>query len=86
MPTPNIVPINTYAAVTGVVNTTAAAEIAALIVLLLTLIPDTDHADAQTTPPEGVAPEYDKWHPAVASNMRQEIAALATAIAAAPTA
>lgn len=86
MATPNLVPVLTYANVTGVVDATAAAQIAALGVLILSLIPDTGHANAQASPPQGVAPEYDKWDPAVALHMRAEIAAALAAIAAAPTA
>lgn len=79
------VPVLTYADVTGVVDATAASEIAALGVLILSLIPDTDHANAQSSPPTGIAPQYDNWPPALADEMRAEIAAALAAIAAAPT-
>jgi len=79
------VPVLTYADATGVIDSTAAAEVAALGVLILSLIPDTGHSAAQTTPPAGLAPGYDNWPPALANEMRTEIAAALAAIAAAPT-
>lgn len=87
-------PFGTYADVTGVVNTTAAAEIAAIIVSLKTLIPGEASAfDAGSGTPVAAAseqalpsPEFDKMPFDLAERLLVEIDALAAAIAAAPTA
>lgn len=79
------VPVVTFASVAGIVNTTAAAEIVLLFTALKTLVPATDHATAQASPPSGLEPNYDKWFPEIADQMRAEIDAFAVAIAAAPT-
>lgn len=82
----NEIPILTMTDVTGVVDATAAAEIAALGVLILSLIPVTEHPTAQDTAQSGgVAPEYDRWPPSLADNMIAEIDAFLAAVAAAPT-
>lgn len=81
----NEVPVQVYTDATGVIDTTAAAEIVVLVASLNALIPDTGHANAQATPPQGVAPAYDNWPPALADEMRAELEAMAAAIAAGPT-
>lgn len=73
-------PIGTYADVTGVVDTTAAAEIVALIAVLDGLIPDP--ADQSDVPD---SPDFNQIDPAMAVLLRSELDALAAAIAAAPT-
>lgn len=77
----NLVPMGTYADVTGVVDATAASEIDALIDLLLAYVPDVATQDPS---PTGEAPNYDKWHPEVAVHIRAEIEAIRDAVAAAP--
>ena len=78
-------PIGVYADVTGVVNTTAAAEIAALIVILKGYIPDPDATIVLTSdaPP---SPDFGNIPPATARALHAEIDVLAVAVAAAPTA
>jgi len=71
----------TYADVTGVVDGTAAGEVAALGVLLLAAIPDPDTAPAN----QGVVGHLDQMTPVCASQLRAEITALLAAVAAAPT-
>jgi len=71
---------NTYTDVTGVINTTAAAEVAALFVQLKALIPDISSNAAPATPDWGDIP------PHTAEKLRAEIDAFAAAVAAAPTA
>lgn len=86
-------PFGTYANVTGVVNSTAASEIAALFVELKTLIPGTPSAfGAGSGTPVAAAseaamphPEFDKMQQDMAERLLGEIDALAAAIAAAPT-
>lgn len=72
-------PFTAPANVTGVVNATAASEIAALFVTLLTYIPDGTEGYANKSP------DFDPWPQALADQMRTEVSALAAAIAAAPT-
>lgn len=87
-------PFGTYADVTGVVNGTAAAEIAALIVELKTLIPGAAKAfgAGSGTPVTAISeqplphPEFDKMPQDLAERLLVEINALAAAVAAAPTA
>ena len=87
-------PFGTYADVTGVVNATAASEIAALIVELKTLIPAAPSAfgAGAGTPVTAASeqampsPEFDKMPKDLAERLLVEIDALAAAIAAAPTA
>ncbi len=87
-------PFGTYADVTGIVNATAAPEVAALFVELKTLIPGPASAyDAGSgTPVAAISeqplphPEFDKMAFDLAERLRVEIDALAAAIAAAPTA
>ena len=88
----NTGPFGTYVDVTGIVNSTAAPEIATLFVSLLTLIPDTPVAYAAGAgTPAGISeqelpsPEFDKMPLDLATRLRVEIDALAAAIAAAPT-
>lgn len=81
--TPDEIPVGTYPDVDGVVSAAAKTDIDAGFASLLTLIPNTNHPDAQNDPPEGVAPEYDRWHPALASQMRAEVEALQAKIDAA---
>lgn len=86
-------PFGTYPDVTGVVNPTAAAEIAALFVTLKTFIPSTPSAYAAGSgTPVGAAseaamphPEFDNISQDAAEKLLGEIDALAAAIAAAPT-
>jgi len=87
-------PFGTYADVTGVVDATAAPEVAALFVELKTLIPGAPAAFAAgANTPVGAAsespmphPEFDKMPQDLAERLIVEIDALAAAIAAAPTA
>ena len=89
-----VAPFGTYADVTGVVNTTAAAEIAAIIVELKTLIPAAPSAfgAGAGTPVTAISeqplphPEFDKMPKDLAVRLLEEIDAIAAAIAAAPTA
>ena len=86
-------PFGTYADATGVVDATAAAEIAAMIVSLKTLLPVTPSAfgaGAGTPVTAGSEqalphPEFDKIASDYAERLLVEIDALAAAIAAAPT-
>ena len=71
---------NTYANVTGVVNGTAASQIAALGVALLALLPNSANGTA------GASPDFDAIRPELEVILRAEITALFAAIAAAPTA
>ena len=71
---------NAYTDVTGVVNATAAPEIAALFVQLKALIPDIASTD---TP---ASPDWADIPPHTAEKLRAEIDAFAAAVAAAPTA
>ena len=79
MATPDFVPSGTYADVTGVVDATAAGEVAALGVILLAILPNS------ATGVAGASPDYDQIVPEVEQNLRAEIAALLAAVAAAPT-
>lgn len=85
MASPDPIPVGSYTNVAGVIAATPAGQVAAVMAALLALVPDTTHPNAQTTPPAGTAPIYDKWSPELAAAMRAEIAAAAAAIAAAPT-
>jgi len=85
MPSPSEIPVGGYSDVTEVVSAAAQTEILAEIDKLLALVPDTDHSNAQASPPQGTAPLYDKWSPELANAIRVEIAALKTAIDNAPT-
>lgn len=86
-------PFGTYTDATGVVDTTAAAEIVVMIASLKTLIPGVPSAfDAGSgTPVAAVSeqplppPEFDKMDQDLAERILVEIDALAAAIAAAPT-
>ena len=86
-------PFGTYADVTGVVDATAAAEIAALVVELKTLIPSAPSAySAGSGTPVAAAseaamphPEFDKMPQDLAERLLVEVNALAAAVAAAPT-
>ena len=69
---------STYTSVTGVVDATAASEIAALFTQLLALLPNSSTGAA------GASPDWDAIRPDVETNLRAEIAAFATAVAAAP--
>lgn len=89
----NTGPFGTYADVTGVVNATAASEIAALTAELKTLIPGDPvaYAAGAGTPAgaseqANASPEFDKMPLDLALRLRVEIDALAAAIAAAPAA
>lgn len=86
MATPDLLPVGGYANVTEVISANGQAAVIAEIDKLLALIPDTSHPTAQNSPPSGVAPLFDKIAPEVADALRVEIAALKTAIDAAPTA
>ena len=70
--------------VTGVVDVTAAAEVAALFVLMKALIPDPDTAPANRAD-AAVGMNADQMHPQLAFQLRHEIDTLAAHIAAAPT-
>lgn len=83
MATPDEIPVGGYSDVTEVVSAAAQTEILAEVDKLLALVPDVDTTDPA---PEGSAPLYDKWPPELASAIRAEIAALKSAIDAAPTA
>jgi hypothetical protein len=74
-------PFATYADVLGVVNATAASEIAALFVTLKTLIPDGSEGSSPAP-----HPDFDTVDPAAAVKLIAELDAVAAAIAAAPTA
>jgi|GEM_PF-2197689 len=78
----NEVPVGTYADVTGVVNATAAAEIAVLLAELKSFLPDPD--DKSGTPAK--SPDYFHIVPSVSHKLRAELDALSASIAAAPTA
>lgn len=80
--TVSFAPFGTYANVTGVVNTTAAAEIVALIAELKTLVADEAGGTNNAPFPH---PDFDQMPPALGSKIVAEIDALAAAIAAAPT-
>jgi len=73
-------PVGTYADVTGVVDATAAAEIVALIAVLQELVPQP----ATLTDYPG-SPDFCNIPPAAAQQVQDEVAAIAAAIAAAPT-
>jgi len=75
-------PVGTYADVTGIVNATAAAEVAALVVILKAYIIDPD-STAGNVP---ASPDFALIPPSVARLLRAELDAMAAAIAAAPTA
>jgi hypothetical protein len=81
-------PFGTYADVTGVVDATAAPEIAAMITSLSDLIPDPRYAslapDSSGQSP-AATPDFDAIRPEYAEKLLLEIEALAAAIAAAPT-
>lgn len=74
-------PFGTYADVTGVVNSTAAAEIVVLIAELKTFI-----SNGVTPEPPMPHPDFDQMPPALGQKLLDEIDAVAAAIAAAPTA
>jgi len=71
--------------VTGIVDATAAAEIAAIMAKLKALIPDPDTAPANRDD-TAVGMSADQISPMLALQLRAEIAAVAAAIAAAPAA
>jgi len=75
----SLVPVGTYADVTGVVDATAAAEVVVLGAAFLALFPNS------STGAQGVHPDYDAVRADWETNMRAEMAALLAAIAAAPT-
>lgn len=87
-------PFGTYPDVTGVVDVTAAAEIAALFVTLKTFIPSTysEFSAGAGTPVAAASeqpmphPDFDAIRPELAEKLQAEIDAVAAAIAAAPTA
>lgn len=72
---------NSYSDVTGVVDSTAASEVAALIDQLAALLPDPENQDGSAA-----SPDFDAMRPEMAVNLRAEITAMKAAIAAAPTA
>jgi len=73
-------PVGTYANVTGIVNATAAPQITTLFATLKSFIQDpTSQTDQAGSPDFLVIP------PAAAQQLRDEIDAVAAAIAAAPT-
>ncbi len=81
----NEIPIGTYTDAAGVVDSTAAAEIVALGVIVKGFIPDPEATDAATEGVSGAAPDYDNVPPAFAVHIRAELDAFLAAIAAAPT-
>lgn len=72
-------PIGVYADVTGIVDATAAPEVAALGVILLGFLPDG-------TATSSAVPDFDQIPLHTSLKLRAEIAALLAAVAAAPTA
>lgn len=72
-------PFGAYTDLTEIVSAAAQAEIAAEIAKLTALVPDISVAASQAHP------DFDQIPPHTASKLRTEIAALAAAIAAAPT-
>ncbi|MGI9406002.1 MAG: hypothetical protein ACR2O4_06485 [Hyphomicrobiaceae bacterium] len=74
-------PFGGYTDVTGVVDATAAAEIVVEIAKLTALIPDG--SEGSSPAPD---PDFDNVRPDYAEKLLAEIAGLAAAIAAAPTA
>ena len=84
MATPTVIPVAGLVAFTQTISAAAKTEINANLDLILALIPNTTHSTAQSSPPSGVSPLYDKWPPELALAMRTEITALKTAVTAAP--
>lgn len=84
MATPTVIPVAGLVAFSNAIASGLKTEINANLDLILALIPNTTHPTAQTTPPSGVSPLYDKWPPELALAMRTEITALKTAVSAAP--
>ena len=74
-------PVGTYAAVTGVVDATAAAEIVALVILFKAYIVDPD-STAGLTPP---TPDFALIPPSVARLLRAELDAVSVTVVATPT-
>ena len=89
-----VAPFGAYADVTGVVDATAAAEIVTILANFDALLNDSySESDAgQGDPDVGVSeqsatsPEFDRIDRVVSEKLAAEVAALAAAIAAAPTA
>ena len=81
----NEIPIGVYTDVTGVVDGTAAAEIVLIFDEMLRFVPDPEATDAPIVGASGEAPDFDNVPPAYSVHIREEIAALRAAIAAAPT-
>lgn len=73
-------PFGTYADATGVINATAAAEIVVLLAELNTFI-----SNGVTPAAPMPHPDFDQMPPALGQKIKDEITALAAAIAAAPT-
>lgn len=87
MATPTFIPVAGVADITEVVSANAQTEINGEIDKIIALIPDTNHPTAQNTAQTGgKVPEYDRWPPSLASQMRAELADLKVHIDAAPTA
>jgi hypothetical protein len=84
MATPTFIPVGGYVAMTGPITQAIQDQIITELNKLLALVPNTSEPTAQTTPPSGTAPLYDKWPSELADAMRVEIIALRTAIDATP--
>lgn len=93
MATITTAPFGTYTDVTGVVDSTAAAEIAAIFVTLDGLLNDTyqgnsagqGNPDVAVSEASATTPEFDRIDIVVSEKLAAELSAAAAAIAAAPT-
>lgn len=78
MATPDFIPVGTYTTPTEIIIQAAQDEVLALLDVFLAKLPNSSTAAV------GDSPDWDKISPEIETNIRAEIAAIKTAIDAAP--